>query len=90
MEDTWSDPEMKRSLLFPRQESSEAVAAQRFLLRSLAPSNSSSEITALNFTALMRGEGVDRARGEGSGGREVGRGYCVNILLQHFEHFNLP
>lgn len=95
MEDTQSDPKMKRSLLFPRQESSEAVAAQRWLLRSLAPSNSSSEITALNCTALMRGEGVDMAGGEGSGrgvrrGGEGERGYCVNILLEHFEHLNLP
>lgn len=61
MEDTRSDPEMKRSLLFPRQESSEAVAAQRWLLCSLAPSNTSSEITALECTAaaLMQGEGVN-------------------------------
>lgn len=70
MEDTWSDPEMERSLLFPRQESSEAVAAQRWLLRSLAPSNTSSRITALDCTAsaLMQGGGVE------AGGKEERRG----------------
>lgn len=62
-----ADLKMERSLLI-RSGLTEAFSAQRWLLHSLAPSNTPPEITPLNSaaSALMQ-------KG----------GYCVNILLEH-------